>query len=111
MRVNIKNTDDKCFKWCLTATKIYDDINSKDKNESYHHKKHTNLIKRPNDITCPITTDDIYKYEELNNIQINVFLLDGYDEETKDIRNYKKIFIVYSLPRQIENQNIFLRID
>ena len=73
--VNIKNTDDKCFEWCLIASKIYDDIKSKDKNELYHYKKHTDVIKRPIDITFPITTDDIHKYEELNNIQINVVLI------------------------------------
>jgi hypothetical protein len=86
--VNIKNTDDKCFEWCLIASKIYDDIKSKDKNELYHYKKHTHLINRPLDITFPITTDDIHKYEELNNIQINVFSLDGYDDDTKDVKSY-----------------------
>jgi hypothetical protein len=68
--VNIKNTDDKCFEWCLIASKIYDDIKAKDKNEVYHYKKHTDLIKRPDGITFPIITDDSPKYEDLNNIQI-----------------------------------------
>ena len=45
------------------------------KNEVYHYKKHTDLIKRPDGITFPITTDDIPRYEELNNIQINVFFV------------------------------------
>ena len=85
--LNIKNTDDKCFEWCLIASKRYNDIKSNDKNEVYHYKKHTDLIKRPDGITFPITTDDIPRYEELNNIQINVFSLDGYDDDTKDIRN------------------------
>ena len=71
--LNIKNTDDKCFEWCLIASKRYNDIKSNDKNEVYHYKKHTDLIKRPDGITFPITTDDIPRYEEFNNIQINVF--------------------------------------
>ena len=88
--INIKNNDDKCFEYCLRAHKLYDSIKAKDKNEVYHYleKKHPNLIKRPEGITFPITTDDIHKYEELNNIQINVFSLDGYDDESKDIKNF-----------------------
>ena len=84
--VNIKNTDDRCFDWCLIASKCYDSIKAKDKNEVYHYKKRENLIKIPDKIKYPITTDDIHKYEELNDIQINVFSLEDYDEDTEDIR-------------------------
>lgn len=86
--VNIKNKDDKCFEWCLIASKKYDSIKSKDKNELYHYKKYEDIIKRPDGQTFPIMTDDIHKYEELNDIQINVFSLDGYDDENKDIKQY-----------------------
>ena len=45
-----------------------------------------NLIIIPDDITYPITSNDIQLYEELNNIQINTFSLDGYTDDTIDIR-------------------------
>jgi len=84
--VNIKNTDDKCFEWCLIASRVYDSIKSKDKNEVYHYEKRKDVIMRPENITYPIMTDDIHLYEELNNIQINIFSLNDYNDETKDIR-------------------------
>jgi hypothetical protein len=84
--VNIKNTDDKCFEWCLIASRVYDGIKSKDKNEVYHYEKRKDVIIRPDNITYPIMTDDIHLYEELNNIQINIFSLNGYNDDTKDIR-------------------------
>jgi len=84
--VNIKNTDNKCFDWCLIASRVYDDIKSKDKNEVYHYKKNLDKIKIPDDIQYPVRTDDICKYEDLNDIQINVFSFkDGYNSDA-DIR-------------------------
>ena len=46
-----------------------------------------NLIIIPENITYPITSNDISLYEELNNIQINTFLLDGYTDDTLDVRS------------------------
>lgn len=85
--VNIKNDDNRCFDWCLIASKVYDTIKSKDKNELYHYKKNQDKIKIPDDIEYPIRLDDIHKYEELNDIQINVFSLDEYDDDTKNIKD------------------------
>jgi hypothetical protein len=71
--VNIKNTDDRCFDYCLVASKIYDSIKGKDKNDPRYYKKNSNKIKIPENIINPITSNDIHLYEELNDIQINVF--------------------------------------
>ena len=84
--VTIKNNDDRCFDYCLVASKIYDDIKGKDKNDSRHYKKNIDKIKTPDGITYPITTNDIPLYEELNDIQINVFSLDGYTDDIEDVR-------------------------
>ena len=47
-----------------------------------------NLIIIPENITYPITSNDIQLYEELNNIQINTFSFDGfYTDDTIDIRS------------------------
>jgi len=86
--VNIKNKDDKCFEYCLIASRIYDGIKSKDKNEVYHYNKNLDIIKRPANITYPIITDDIPLYEDLNDMQINVFSLSDYNDDTKDIREF-----------------------
>ena len=84
--VNIKNTDDRCFDYCLVASKIYDSIKGKDKNDPRYYKKNSNKIKIPENIIYPITSNDIHLYEELNEIQINVFSLDGYTEDVEDVR-------------------------
>ena len=94
--------DDRCFDYCLVASKIYDDIKGNDKNEPRYYKKNIDKIIIPNNISYPITTNDIPLYEELNNIQINVFSLDKYTEEVEDIRTciyeeYKAIYIVKKL--------------
>lgn len=110
--VNIKNTDERCFDYCLIASRIYDMINSKDKNAVYNYSKNIYpnsddknkcVIEIPKNIKYPITTDNIQSYEELNNMQINVFELDpkfnphyideNDDDDDIDIRNY--INIVY----------------
>jgi hypothetical protein len=84
--VNIKNNDNLCFDYCLIAHKKYDSIKAKDKNMPYHYKKHWDSIKRPAGILYPVTTDDIPQYEELNDIQINVFELIDYNDEVEDVR-------------------------
>jgi hypothetical protein len=84
--VNIKNKDNKCFDYCLVASKIYDTFNAKDKNEVYHYKKHMDKIVVPSDIEYPVAVDDIPEYEELNNMQINVFKLVGLTNETEDFK-------------------------
>jgi len=53
--VNVKNKDDNlCIKYCILAKKYRDTIKGKDKNETYHYKKHLNKIIEPKDIVYPI---------------------------------------------------------
>ena len=89
--VNIKNKDNKCFEWCLLANKYYDVIKSDHKNKVNNYMQYTNEINRPDDIQYPVTTDDIHKYEELNNIQINVFKLTKLPEDVEDVRPYIEV--------------------
>lgn len=79
--VNIKNDDDKCFDWCLLASKYFDITTCKNKNTTKAYEKYWDSINRPKNVEYPITTDQISAYEELNNIQINVFELINTDEE------------------------------
>ena len=45
--VNIKNLDNKCFKWSLLAYKHYDEITNKHKNEVSCYKKYEHEIIEP----------------------------------------------------------------
>jgi hypothetical protein len=50
-------------------------IKAKDKNNTIHYKKYWDEIKEPENVEYPITIDSIPQFEELNNMQINVFEL------------------------------------
>ena len=81
--MNIKNKDNKCILYCLSAFHNYDNIKSKDKNETYHYKDISKY--EPKDMTYPIDIQqDIRKFEKHNNIKINVF---EYDEKDKDFKD------------------------
>jgi len=70
--VNIKNTDEKCFKWALLAYKYYDTIKSNVKNEPIKYKKYWDTIKEPENFEYPVNLNDIEQWETLNNLKINV---------------------------------------
>jgi hypothetical protein len=86
--INIKNNDQKCFLYCLLADTLTRNkiIESKDLDRPSIYKNHTHHIKVPENVEYPITTDDISEFEELNNIQINVFELENYTEDVDDVR-------------------------
>ena len=83
--INIKNDDDKCFDYALITSRIYKDH---DKTDLRVVKKNLDKIKIPDGIAYPITSNEINLYEELNDIQINVFSLDGYTDEIEDVRTF-----------------------
>ena len=61
--------------------KYYDTLKSKSKNEVRHYKKYFNEIMQPDNITYPINVEhDIYKFEKLNNLKINVYILNEKEE-------------------------------
>lgn len=68
--INIKNNDEKCFKWALLAYKFYDTM--KCNCESRHFKKYWNEIIEPEGCEYPVKLNDIEKWEIANNIKINV---------------------------------------
>lgn len=76
--VNIKNDDNECIRWALLASKYYEKLTRKDKNMVGCYKTYKDEIKFPDKIDFPINIHkDIPKIEELNNLKINVFRLDG----------------------------------
>ena len=73
--LNIQNkNDNECFKWCILASLFPVDS----KKHPYRVTNYKNIEHNLNfnNITFPVRIKDIHKFEEANNISINVF---GYD--------------------------------
>ena len=71
--INIKNNDQYCFLWCI-LTQLYPVENHKDRISKYIiHLKKLNL----KGLEFPMKVKDIPKFENLNNLNINVFELTG----------------------------------
>lgn len=84
--VNIKNDDNKCFKWALLAYKYYDKIKNKDKNKPVYYKKYWDEIIEPDNFEYPVKLSDIEKFEKLNDIKINVIEIMEDKEDFTPIR-------------------------
>ena len=71
--INIKNNDQYCFLWCILA-QLYPVENHKDRISKYiFHLNKLNL----KGLEFPMKVKDIPKFENLNNLNINVFELTG----------------------------------
>ena len=71
--INIKNNDQYCFLWCIFA-QLYPVENHKDRISKYIiHLNKFNL----KGLEFPMKVKDIPKFENLNNLNINVFELTG----------------------------------
>ena len=83
--LNIKNSDDKCFLWCVLAHLHHIEGPNANRVTEYLHLKDTVNIKG---IKFPVTVNDIVKFEKLNpSISINVFGI----EESRDVNNVENI--------------------
>ncbi len=73
--INIKNEDQKCFKYCLQY--------HKHKNEITHHPERVSWYSKWNNdydfsnIKFPVEVDDIKKFCKQNNISINLYIVNG----------------------------------
>ena len=88
--INIKNEDDYCIKYNLVLHKNINNMKTKsggeikDKNDPRHYKRFLPDIKEPKNIVYPININkDIPKFEELNNIKINIFTYQHDDYQFK----------------------------
>jgi hypothetical protein len=74
--INIKNTDNKCLEYCILASKHYKDVSVHGKCNPNVYKKYFNEINIPDNQQYPIDIEnDIPKYEELNKICINIYVI------------------------------------
>jgi uncharacterized protein YjaZ len=73
--INIKNEDQKCFKYCLQY--------HKHKNEITHHPERVSWYSKWNNdydfsnVKFPVEVDDIKKFCKQNNMSINLYVVNG----------------------------------
>lgn len=79
--LNIRNTDNKCFLWCIVA-KLHPRATTGHPERVSHYRPFENELNFKG-IKFPVSIQDIEKFEKLNNISVNVF---GYDRELFPIR-------------------------
>uniref|UniRef100_A0ABD2WIY7 Uncharacterized protein n=1 Tax=Trichogramma kaykai TaxID=54128 RepID=A0ABD2WIY7_9HYME len=70
--VNVKNFDDFCFKWAILAALYSENKKNKDRVEQY--KKFENELNFSG-IEFPMKLKDIPKFEKINKISVNVYVL------------------------------------
>jgi hypothetical protein len=106
--VNIKNQDQECFKWCM---KYHQTSRGKDCQNISALKKVQDKYNYDG-IEFPVSYDDIYKFEELNNICIYVYSIDD-DKVILDkpgSLDYLQTDIAYLLRIEDENKSHYVYI-
>ena len=98
--INIKNTDNRCFKYCLAAA-LYPVQKNKERVGQY--KDTIDLVKDVG-VTYPVKYNDYTKFEKQNGININVFqwkkhlfpiyISEQSNEKTIDIMLYKEHYVL-----------------
>lgn len=106
---NIRNSDSKCFLWCLISYLLNDDRNRKFQVTKYYHT----LANRFNleGVNFPTSARDIDVFENQNPYAINVHGLNNVDQSIYPIRQSAKrngdplINLLYIAPEDINNSN------
>jgi hypothetical protein len=96
--INIINKDEQCFDWCLLAHKFYG--SAKFSNKAYDYEKYWKDLKRPIDVEYPVSMDKYEEYENLNDMQINVFELKDFKEDGTDLRSSLSILYKSNIHRK-----------
>ncbi|CAG9840782.1 unnamed protein product [Diabrotica balteata] len=104
--LNIQNQDSACFAWTINAA-IFPHDGNPTKPESYPHY---NTLLSFDGIEFPVKLKDIHKFEQLNNISVNVFGLETYFKDGKMVTEVVGHF--YHTPsRQATHVNLLLTTD
>ncbi|XP_030760313.1 uncharacterized protein LOC115885506 [Sitophilus oryzae] len=85
--VNIRNNDDYCFAWCIMAA-LHTPTGIDFVTSSYPHYS---TVLNTAGIDFPITLKDIKKFENQNNISINVYGLEKYYNKISNNEEYEII--------------------
>ena len=67
--VNIKNDDEKCFKWSILASKHYHEMKGGCKDKAYSYFKFEKELIEPENVTYPLDIEFIPEFEKLNNLK------------------------------------------
>lgn len=73
--INVHNEDDRCFVWSVLAGLYYEQVVADGQNQLRvsSYKRFEEMLKVPEFQHFPVHINDIKKFEELNNLKINVF--------------------------------------
>ena len=89
--VNIKNDDEKCFKWSILASKHYHEMKGGCKDKAYSYFKFEKELIEPKNVTYTLDIEFIPEFEKLNKLKINVFELIEEQDEEENIKYATKI--------------------
>lgn len=78
--INVKSNDDFCFLWAVVSALFPTHKNSDRTSSCPHFREVLNY----EGISLPIMLKDIKKFEELNNLSINVYTLEGLVNKKKN---------------------------
>jgi len=73
--INVKNDDNECFKWAVLSALHHEDVDQKSASRVTVYRKWKDDLKFDG-IEFPVTAKDYPKFEEMNDITINVLYLD-----------------------------------
>ena len=89
--VNIKNDDEKCFKWSILASKHYHEMKGGCKDKAYSYFKFEKELIDPENGSYPLDIEFIPEFEKLNNLKIIFFELIKEQDEEENIKYATKI--------------------
>ena len=88
--VNVRNKDEACFFWAVTSA-LYPADRSKQPNRTSSYPHYEEVLKTEG-MTVPVTINQIPKFEQMNNMSINLYALEHDDvypaylsEEKRDV--------------------------
>jgi hypothetical protein len=102
--INIKNDDDKCFKYSVLCALHINEIKSHPERISHYAKYDEEL--NFEGINFPVSLDDINKFEKLNQLPINVFQINENFDENDDTS--QRFTLMYSHTIKNEKSTINL---
>lgn len=112
--INVQNTDNRCFEYSVLCGLHYDDIKIKPQRVSKYEQYKGELDFT--DISFPVEIDDIKRFEELNEIPINVL---GYNEDDDEapiyplymhnLKSQKKPITLLMIENEETNHYVYVR--
>jgi len=95
--INIKNHDNRCLEYCIIASREYKNVSVNGKSNPKVYQKYFKNLIIPENQQYPINLEefiDVKKYEELNDICINIYVIRNkmfYPEYKSEFKYEKKI--------------------